>query len=1115
MASKHARRRTSRSRSIESLEERRVMSAEPFADLLGGQIEQHALDDSIGEPPALVQHSERDADFWIDSWSERDPEALLGDIEQTLASAHGSTGLTQVRNDYGFIGTGQTVAIIDSGIAWDHDALGGGYGANYRVVGGWDFTEENDANPFDDGPSGSHGTHVAGIVGSDRAGTNDDGVAPGVDLVGLRVFNDDGAGYFSWVENALRWVHQNRNAYDNPITAVNLSLGTSWNSTSVPSWAMLEDEFAQIKADGIFIAVSAGNSFSTYNATGLSYPAASPYVVPVMSVDDGGNLSAFSQRHPNAIGAPGRYIVSTVPDYVGNQNGVNDDFASYSGTSMAAPYVAGASVILREAMQFVGYTNITQDTIFNHMMSTATTFFDAATSQNYKRLNVGNALNALMPGDDYGSTVATAYNLGTLSGTSEIDGLIGKLSDADYFSFTAAATGTVSFTATTTHGLSPVWTASAVAGEVSGANGETFTLDVVAGQSYTLGLSTSGGIGYYDLAIETEASFTYVDWGVISQERVDHLNNSGESWYRLEAGRSGYLTAQAFFTAAGGNIDLALFDGNLQLAATGAAAASGGRVDVLANVGSEYFLRVAGTNADVSFQLTNLVSRSGTTVNVVGTSTADTISVTAGPTHQVSLNGVTYSFGSDVVNTINLDGGGGYDAIRLTGTSGNETAILRVGSAVFSGTGFSVSAINSESVSVYSGGGSDRVDFHDSAGDDRFRARAHLNDAYMSGDGYVHYSQGFSRANAFATAGGNDRADFYDSAGDDRFIARAHFDDAYMFGTGYVHYSQGFSRANAFSTAGGNDRADFYDGAGDDRFIARAHLDDAYMCGDGYVHYSQGFSRVNAFATAGGNDRADFYDSAGDDRFIARAHLDDAYMYGDGYVHYSQGFSRVNAFATAGGNDRADFYDGAGDDRFIARAEWKDAYMSGVGYVHYSQGFSRANAFATAGGNDRADFYDSSGDDRFIARAYLDDAYMCGTGYVHYSQGFSRVNAFATAGGIDRADFYDSAGDDRFIARAEWNDAYMHGNGYINYTRGFGSVTARSQHGGTDEAIFEELGMGDTIIGRGNYVRKSGVFATVYGEGFDTVIARALQDETPTADVESVDYLFEQVGVWS
>ena len=60
---------------------------------------------------------------------------------------------------------GNSVAVIDTGIAYDHYALGHGYGAGHRVVGGWDFAE-NDANPYDDGHAGFHGTHVAGIIGS-------------------------------------------------------------------------------------------------------------------------------------------------------------------------------------------------------------------------------------------------------------------------------------------------------------------------------------------------------------------------------------------------------------------------------------------------------------------------------------------------------------------------------------------------------------------------------------------------------------------------------------------------------------------------------------------------------------------------------------------------------------------------------------------------------------------------------------------------------------------------------------------------------------------------------------------------------------------------------------
>ena len=171
-----------------------------------------------------------------------------------------------------------------------------------------------------------------------------------------------------------------------------------------------------------------------------------------MSVNDSGQMSSFSQRLARAIAAPGQSIVSTVPDYNGNNNGVADDFGSKSGTSMAAPYIAGASVLIRQAMQFVGMTNITQDTIYNHMMATADSFFDSATGQTYKRLNLGRAIDALMPSDDFGSTAADAYNLGSMAGPMSISGKIAKLTDVDCFKFTATATGKVTFTPTAPRG---------------------------------------------------------------------------------------------------------------------------------------------------------------------------------------------------------------------------------------------------------------------------------------------------------------------------------------------------------------------------------------------------------------------------------------------------------------------------------------------------------------------------------------------------------------------------------------------------------------------------------------------------------------------------------------
>ncbi|MEZ6073834.1 MAG: S8 family serine peptidase [Pirellulales bacterium] len=461
------------------------------------------------------------ADFYADEFfrTEADIEATLDEVQQALINAHEMTGVANARNAYGLMGTGQTVVVIDTGIAYDHEALGGGFGVGYRVVAGYDFAEA-DGNPYDDGPSGAHGTHVAGIIGSDNATYS--GVAPEVDLIALRVFNDSGAGYFSWIDSALDWVHANRNSFANPITTVNISIGSGWNSDTVPPWAVLEDEFAQLEADGIFISVAAGNGFASYNTPGLDYPAASQYVVPVAAVDDNGQLSYFSQRNSRVIAAPGRSIVSTVPDYVGDHDGLADDFRAMSGTSMAAPYVAGASVLIREALEFVGTPNVNQDMIYDWMRNTADAVWDPATNQYYSRLNVGRALDIILPDDEFGSTAATAHNLGIVADTASVNGIVGRLDDVDYFRFTAGDTGTVHFGAEVAEYLTADWRVSGASGVVVDATGVTF--DVVAGQSYTVGLATDDGIGHYSITVKVSGDGSGSNW-MQDREYVRELYN--------------------------------------------------------------------------------------------------------------------------------------------------------------------------------------------------------------------------------------------------------------------------------------------------------------------------------------------------------------------------------------------------------------------------------------------------------------------------------------------------------------------------------------------------------------------------------------------------------------
>ena len=261
------------------------------------------------------------------------------------------------------------------------------------MVGGFDFAQE-DVDPFDTGPNGSHGTHVAGVIGSSDAAHL--GIAPDVDLVALRVFDDAGASSLGLVQQALEWVHANRNTFRYPITTVNLSVGSNGNFGEPPAWAFLEDELAQLQSDGIFVAAAAGNDFATYRAAGVDYPAVSPYAVPVAAADSAGNLASFSQRNARSLVAPGIGIVNTMPDYAGNHNGIDDDFGRVSGTSMASAFVAGASVLLREACQRVGMGQVTQQTLYQLMVQTADTLHDPVTGQEYCRLNLARAIDSAM-----------------------------------------------------------------------------------------------------------------------------------------------------------------------------------------------------------------------------------------------------------------------------------------------------------------------------------------------------------------------------------------------------------------------------------------------------------------------------------------------------------------------------------------------------------------------------------------------------------------------------------------------------------------------------------------------------------------------------------------------
>lgn len=328
---------------------------------------------------------------------------VLEDRLAPAASFGPLIGLDAAKAAYPYRGTGYTVAVLDSGIDYNHPDLGGGWGK--RVIAGYDFVN-NDTDPMDDY---GHGTHIAGIIGG--SGATYPGVAPDVNFVALKVLDANNNGTWDNVDRALRWVIDHRAEYN--IVDVNLSM-SGGNYASNPS-TFLENDFSTLKAQGVFLSLSSGNSFYTFNSQpGLGYPSISDKVVSVGAVwtaDIGrvnfasgatdyttapDRIMSLTQRGPSlSLLAPGAWITSTWKD---------GGYQVMGGTSMAAAVVSGAAVLMHQALDAKGQqAQATQDTILGLMKQTGATIIDGDdendnvvnTGLSFKRLNLKAALDAI------------------------------------------------------------------------------------------------------------------------------------------------------------------------------------------------------------------------------------------------------------------------------------------------------------------------------------------------------------------------------------------------------------------------------------------------------------------------------------------------------------------------------------------------------------------------------------------------------------------------------------------------------------------------------------------------------------------------------------------------
>jgi len=256
-------------------------------------------------------------------------------------------------------GTGVVVAVIDTGIT-NHADL------NANILPGYDFISDaamardgggRDSNPNDEGDwyganecgsgipasnSSWHGTHVAGTVAAvTNNSTGVAGTAFNAKVVPVRVLGKCG-GYTSDIADAIVWASGGTvsgvPANANPAEVINLSLGGGGSCSTT-----YQNAINGAVGRGTTVVVAAGNSNTNVSS---AVPANCPNVIAVAATTSAGARASFSNYGTGIdISAPGQSILSTLNS--GTTTPGSASYASYNGTSMAAPHVAGVVALMQ------------------------------------------------------------------------------------------------------------------------------------------------------------------------------------------------------------------------------------------------------------------------------------------------------------------------------------------------------------------------------------------------------------------------------------------------------------------------------------------------------------------------------------------------------------------------------------------------------------------------------------------------------------------------------------------------------------------------------------------------------------------------------------------------
>ena len=258
--------------------------------------------------------------------------------------------------DYGnTAGEGTVVAVIDTGVDYNHEDLQDNIWTNSAEVSGTTGADDDNNGYVDDvhginliDPNETpmddhgHGTHVAGIIAMENNNVGGVGIAYKSKIMPIKAGGSDGTFYSSDIAKGIEY------AYKNGADVINMSFGSSANSALIEN--ALQDAFSSC----VLVAAAGNDGIPTADCPkniekGNMYPASYSYVIGVMAYDEANSFASFSNwdYKPNAnaeyeVVAPGVSVYSTLP---------NGRYASWNGTSMAAPMVSAEAAILRSSLK--------------------------------------------------------------------------------------------------------------------------------------------------------------------------------------------------------------------------------------------------------------------------------------------------------------------------------------------------------------------------------------------------------------------------------------------------------------------------------------------------------------------------------------------------------------------------------------------------------------------------------------------------------------------------------------------------------------------------------------------------------------------------------------------